>query len=216
LGVHPHSVALTALDGETAAAATVVRLDASTVKPVIQLLSLHDGRVLAQTDVPQSPRRVLRLDAERFVTADLNGGEGTVLRGHDDWANLVYSFQNNPLRFGAVYREPDLVEQSPQQAAEEAAKLTYRPAASVQPIPGPVLVREVELDGSSSTVPGGGQIVSYQWRVAGLPAALNQADRPKVTVQFGGGPGEYRFDLTVTAQNGLSHTTRTTVVYAGR
>jgi hypothetical protein len=35
-------------------------------------------------------------------------------------------------------------------------------------------------------------------------------------VQFGGGPGEYRFDLTVTAQNGLSHTTRTTVVYAGR
>lgn len=73
LGVHPHSVALTALDGETAAAATVVRLDASTVKPVIQLLSLHDGRVLAQTDVPQSPRRVLRLDAERFVTADLSG-----------------------------------------------------------------------------------------------------------------------------------------------
>jgi hypothetical protein len=65
-------------------------------------------------------------------------------------------------------------------------------------------------------VPGGGQIVSYQWRVAGLPAALNHADRPKVTVQFGGGPGEYRFDLTVTAQNGLSHTTRTTVVYAGR
>jgi hypothetical protein len=153
---------------------------------------------------------------DRFVTADLNGGEGTVLRGHDDWANLVYSFQNNALRFGAVYREPDLVEQSPRQAAEEAAKLTYRPAASVQPIPGPVLVREVELDGSSSTVPGGGQIVGYQWRVAGLPAALNHADRPKVTVQFGGGPGEYRFDLTVTAQNGLSHTTRTTVVYAGR
>jgi hypothetical protein len=73
LGVHPSSVTLTALDGATAAAATVVRLDASSVMPVIQLLSLHDGRVLAQTEVPQVPRRVLRLDAERFVTADLSG-----------------------------------------------------------------------------------------------------------------------------------------------
>ncbi len=73
LGGHPNSVPLTPLDGATAAAATVERLDASTVKPVIQLLSLRDGRVLAQTDVPQAPRRVLRLDAERFVTADLSG-----------------------------------------------------------------------------------------------------------------------------------------------
>lgn len=73
LGGHPNSLVLTPLDGATAVAATVERLDASTVKPVIQVLSLHDGRVLAQIDVPQAPRRVLRLDAERFVTADLAG-----------------------------------------------------------------------------------------------------------------------------------------------
>lgn len=153
---------------------------------------------------------------DRFVRADLNGGEGTVLRGHDDWQNLIYPFQNDAVRFGAVYREPNLVEQSPRQAEAEAAKIVFRPIAMIQPTPGAILLRQLELDGSASFVPGGGQIAGYQWRVTGLPAALTNPNSPKVQVQFGGGPGEYTFELTVTAQNGLTQTTRTTVVYAGR
>ncbi len=155
-------------------------------------------------------------DGDRLVQADLNGGLGTILRGFDDWKKLVYTFQNDSLRFGAVYPEPDLIEQSPQQAAEEAAKIIYRPVASIQPTVGAVLNRQVELDGSPSVVPGGGRIVSYQWRVTGRPAALTNERGSRVVVQFAGGPGEYRFELTVTAQNGLTHSATAVVVYAGR
>ncbi len=153
---------------------------------------------------------------DRLVQADINGGEGTNLRGFNDWTNLVYPFQNDSLRYGAVYPEPGLVEQSLRQAAEEEAKIIHRPVATIVPTGGPALQRQSELDGSLSTVPGGGRIASYQWRVTGLPAALTNPNSPKVQVQFGGGAGRYSFELTVTAENGLSHTARTTVDYNGR
>lgn len=154
---------------------------------------------------------------DRAVRVDLNNdGSLKELLGHDDWQKLTYTFQNDPFRFGAVYREPNLMEQSPQQAAEAAKRILYRPIAIIQPTAGPVLTRQVDLDGSASFVPGGGRIVDYQWRVIGLPAALTNERGPRVAVQFGGGPGEYRFELTITGENGLTHTTMTAVVYSGR
>lgn len=154
---------------------------------------------------------------DRSVKADLNNDSvEQTLVGHDDWNNLIYPFQNDSLRFGAVYREPNLIELSPQQAAEGEKNIVYRPIAIIQPTPVPVLNRQTELDGLPSFVPKGGKIVSYQWRVVGLPAALTNERGPRVVVQFGGGPGEYRLELTVTAQNGLAQTATTTVVYAGR
>jgi hypothetical protein len=151
------------------------------------------------------------------VQADLNKDrEETELKGFNDWPNLTYAFQNDSLRFGAVYREPNLIEQSPQQAAEAAREIAYRPVAVIQPLAGTQLQREVTIDGSLSFIPGQGGALEYRWRVVGLPAALSNDRSPRTIAQFAGGPGEYRFELTVTAPSGLTHTASTMVIYGGR
>jgi hypothetical protein len=83
-----------------------------------------------------------------------------------------------------------------------------------------VLVKEVFLDASQSTDPGG-LALSYQWTVivggatGGASAGLSNANTATPTAFLGNGVATYVFMVTVTDSAGNSSTGTTTITYAG-
>ena len=75
----------------------------------------------------------------------------------------------------------------------------------------PVTREVIRLNGSESYDPDG-HIVSYSWRqIAGLPV---QIENPKAPITFGNfsGKGTYRFELTVTDNEGAKGKDTATVI----
>ena len=89
------------------------------------------------------------------------------------------------------------------------------PVAVISPQTQTVISQEIQLDGSKSFDPDGEE-VTCSWKLTGKPAALMNATTATPIVQFGSGPGDYNFDLTVMDPHGATDTTTTTVSYQGR
>lgn len=74
---------------------------------------------------------------------------------------------------------------------------------------------QVQLNGSNSSDPDNDEL-TYSWVVSGRSATILQSNTNRPIVQFGGGLGDYVFQLTVTDPSGASSTDTVTVMYLGR
>ncbi len=73
-----------------------------------------------------------------------------------------------------------------------------------------------QLDGTASTGAAGSTVATYQWEtVLGSIASVTNANSPKPTVTFNGGPGLYAFGLVIVDANGNSGTDVVKVNYTG-
>lgn len=89
------------------------------------------------------------------------------------------------------------------------------PVAVVEPTALTTAVRQVQLNGSKSFDPEGGEL-TFSWRVASGSAALMHGSTATPTAQLAGGAGQSTFELTVTDPKGASDTAAVTVTYVGR
>jgi hypothetical protein len=116
-------------------------------------------------------------------------------------------------------------------SASATGTLTF-PSASVTPpgtagnapvivfTPGPTqqsINRQFQLDASKSTDPNGLQL-TFSWTQVNtnISAAIANANTATPLVMFGGGQGDYTFQVVVTNSKGASSTAQTTISYFGR
>jgi hypothetical protein len=101
---------------------------------------------------------------------------------------------------------------NPPGTANTNPTIVFTPAASQT-----VFQKQIQLDASKSTDPGGLQL-TYAWTQvnSNIAAGISNANTATPFVTFAGGKGDYTFQVTVTNSKGASSTAQTTISYYGQ